>query len=305
MMGKQSGQQEMVFIDIESMIPGNHLLRKIDKLVDFSFIYEKASGYYAKKGRPSIDPVLLVKMLLIGYLYGIKSERRLEQEVHLNIAYRWFCGLKLTDRVPDHSTFSQNRRRRFCDNSFFKSIFIQIVQLCVNNGLVNGECVVCDGTFLPSEVSAQSGMIVEQVVQKSMQSYLDELDKELTMQPGYKAVQSRSKVVSKHTSKTDPECGFMRKRQKAGLGYLAETTVDCMHGIITGMDVYPANIKESSIVLNHLKNQMIDSAFRIKRLALDGGSTSRIRASSNRRLYSCYTLLKWTGETWVYISAGK
>ncbi len=271
MMGKQSGQQEMVFIDMESMIPENHLLRKINKLVDFSFIYEIASGYYAKKGRPSIDPVLLIKMLLIGYLYGIKSERRLEQEVNLNIAYRWFCGLNLSDRVPDHSTFSQNRRRRFRDNGFFKAIFIEIVKLCVDNGLVDGQCVVCDGSFLPSEVAAQSGMIIEQTVQKSMQSYLDELDKELAMQPGYKAVQPGSTVISKHTSKTDPECGYIRKRKKAGLGYLAETTVDCKHGIITGMDVYPANTKESSIVLKHLKDQMVNSEFEIKRLALDGG----------------------------------
>jgi len=271
MMGKQSGQQEMIFIDMESMIPKNHLLRRIEKLVDFSFIYDKASEYYAEKGRPSADPVLLIKMLLIGYLYGIKSERRLEQEVNLNIAYRWFCGLRLSDRVPDHSTFSQNRRRRFRDGCFIKTIFVEIVKLCVDNNLVDGQCVVCDGTFLPSEVSAKSGIIIEQVIEKSMQSYLDELDKELTMQPGYKEVQPRPKVVSNHTSKTDPECGFMRKRKDAGLGYLAETTVDCKHGIITGMDVYPANTKESSIVLRHLKDQMLDGQFAIKRLALDGG----------------------------------
>ena len=113
MMGKQIGQIQMVILDIDSMIPEDHLLRRIKNCVNFDFIYEKAVPYYSHVGRKSIDPVILIKMLLIGYLYGIKSERRLEEEVSLNLAYRWFCGIDLMDRVPDHSTFSQNRRRRF------------------------------------------------------------------------------------------------------------------------------------------------------------------------------------------------
>jgi transposase len=148
MMGKQSGQIEMAIIDMEQMIPQNHLLRKINQIVDFSFIYEQAASLYAKNGRPSIDPVLLIKMLLVGYIYGIKSERRLEQEVQLNIAYRWFCGLQLTERVPDHSTFSQNRRRRFGNSILFREIFYEIVRQCIDRGLVDGEHTVCDGSFL-------------------------------------------------------------------------------------------------------------------------------------------------------------
>ena len=113
MMGRQSEQIQMVILDIDSMIPEDHLLRQIKNCVNFDFIYEKAAPYYSHVGRKSIDPVVLIKMLLIGYLYGIKSERRLEEEVSLNLAYRWFCGIDLMDRVSDHSTFSQNRRRRF------------------------------------------------------------------------------------------------------------------------------------------------------------------------------------------------
>ena len=113
MMGKQSEQIQMVILDIDSMIPEAHLLRRIKNCVNFDFIYEKAAPYYSPIGRKSIDPVVLIKMLLIGYLYGIKSERRLEEEVSLNLAYRWFCGIDLMHKVPDHSTFSQNRRRRF------------------------------------------------------------------------------------------------------------------------------------------------------------------------------------------------
>lgn len=107
MMGKQTGQIQMLILDINSMIPETHLLRQIKNCVNFDFIYEKTAPYYSKVGRKSIDPVILIKMLLIGYLYGIKSERRLEEEVSFNPAYRWFCGLDLMHGVPDHSTFSQ------------------------------------------------------------------------------------------------------------------------------------------------------------------------------------------------------
>jgi transposase len=271
MMGKHNGQIEMAVIDMEQMIPPNHLLRKINQLVNFGFIYEQAAELYAKSGRPSIDPVLLVKMLLVGYLYGIKSERRLEQEVQLNIAYRWFCGLQLTERVPDHSTFSQNRRRRFGNSGLYREIFYEIVRQCIDRGLADGEQTVCDGSFLPAEVSKSSCITVEANVKKSMQSYLDILDEELAAQPGYKPIERKTQEVRRLTSKTDLDCGFIHHGKKNGLGYLAEATVDCRHGIVTGIDVYPANEKESGIVLRHLENQMQASGLRIKQLALDGG----------------------------------
>lgn len=112
-MGRQLNQMSMGIVDISEMVPENHLLMKISRCIDFEFIYSKAESYYASRGRKSIDPVSLIKMLLIGYLYGIRSERRLEEEVTLNLAYRWFCGFNIMDRIPDHSVFSQNRRRRF------------------------------------------------------------------------------------------------------------------------------------------------------------------------------------------------
>lgn len=149
MMGKQSGQIQMVILDIDSMIPDNHLLRQIKNCVNFDFIYEKAAPYYSNTGRKSIDPVILIKMLLIGYLYGIKSERRLEEEVSLNLAYRWFCGIDLMHKVPDHSTFSQNRKRRFKDAGIFRDIFIEIVLKCIELGLVSGKQVLLMVRFFP------------------------------------------------------------------------------------------------------------------------------------------------------------
>lgn len=149
MMGRQSEQIQMVILDIDSMIPEDHLLRQIKNCVNFDFIYEKAAPYYSHVGRKSIDPVVLIKMLLIGYLYGIKSERRLEEEVSLNLAYRWFCGIDLMNRVPDHSTFSQNRRRRFQEAGIFREIFNEIVLMCMEFGIISGETGVADGSFRP------------------------------------------------------------------------------------------------------------------------------------------------------------
>lgn len=158
------------------MIPKNHLLRQIKDTVNFDFIYEKAAPYYSNIGRKSIDPVLLVKMLLIGYLYGIKSERRLEEEITFNLAYRWFCDIDLMQRVPDHSTFSQNRKRRFKDSSFFREIFNEIVLQCIRLGIVSGETGVADGSFLPSNVSWESRYESLETIQHSTIRYMEETD---------------------------------------------------------------------------------------------------------------------------------
>lgn len=111
---KNNFQLKMHMVTIEDLVPQEHLLRKIDSLIDFSFIYdEMVDSYCSNNGRPSVDPVILVKYILIGFLYGIPSERRIEQEICVNMAYRWFFGLDITDKVPNHSTISQNRRKRF------------------------------------------------------------------------------------------------------------------------------------------------------------------------------------------------
>lgn len=176
MMGRKSKQLCMVMIDMEELIPKDHLVRKIKEAIDFDFIYEEAETYYSVIGRPSIDPVCLMKMLLIGYLYGIRSERRLEEEITLNMAYRWFCDFDLMDRIPDHSTFSQNRRRRFNDSIIFRQIFNRIVEKCIEAGIASGETAVSDGSFVPANVSWQSKVEVTVLVEKSTVEYMEALD---------------------------------------------------------------------------------------------------------------------------------
>ena len=129
-------------------MPCEHFLRDLARLVDFDFIYGLVAPLYSDVGRPSVDPVIIVKSLLLGYLYGIPSERRLEQEIRVNIAYHWFLGLNLGDPVPDHSTFSQLRRRKFSDGMLFQKIFDEVVRHCIETGLVTGKTLVMDATHV-------------------------------------------------------------------------------------------------------------------------------------------------------------
>lgn len=168
------------------LIPDNHLLRKIDARISFSFIYDLLTPFYSAVGRPSVDPVSMFKMLLVGYLYGIKSERRLVQEIQLNIAYRWFCGFELSDKIPDHSTFSKTRIRKWNESQLFSKVFVEIVRQCIEAGLVDGKEMAADGSYLPAQVSRNSWVDLETTVEQSMFSYLDALDQELSEQPGFK-----------------------------------------------------------------------------------------------------------------------
>ena len=120
-------------------MPQNHLLRGIDRYLDLSGLRQHLAGFYSRTGRPSIDPELMVRMLLLGYRLGIRSERRLCEEVHLNLAYRWFCRLGLADSLPDHSTFSKNRHGRFRDSDMLRFVFEQVLARCMAEGLVGGE----------------------------------------------------------------------------------------------------------------------------------------------------------------------
>jgi transposase len=177
MMGRNEvSQNKLEFIVLDEFVPKNHILRMIKEKIDFTFIYDKMEKYYSNLGRKSIDPVLLFKMLLVGYLFNIKSERELEEQVHLNIAYRWFLNLDLSDPVPDHSTFSQNRRRRFKNSEVFQEIFDYIVKLCIQEGLIEGEIILSDSTHIKANASKEKVEVIE--VEKKPSEYLNTLEEE-------------------------------------------------------------------------------------------------------------------------------
>lgn len=172
---KRESQNEAEFVFIEDLVPQDHLLRKVDKYIDFSFIGEKVRPFYSENnGRPS-DPIMLFKMMFIGYFYGIRSERQLEREVQTNIAYRWFLGLKLNDPVPDHSTISWNRRTRFKDTNIFQEIFDEMVLLAMNHKMVGGRVLFTDSTHL--KANANKHKFSREEVEVETREYIEELNK--------------------------------------------------------------------------------------------------------------------------------
>jgi len=151
MMGRQEAQDELFYrFRLEDHIPADHLLRKIDWLLDFESLRPEFAKLYSAIGRPSIDPELMIRMLLVDYLYGIRSETRLCEEVHLNLGYRWFCRLGLEDKVPDRSSFSKNRHGRFAEGDILRRVFEMVVGQCAGFGLVGGTGAAVDGSTMGS-----------------------------------------------------------------------------------------------------------------------------------------------------------
>src|SRR5215470_4855641 len=157
MMGQQMrNESPFYYFRWEEQIPQDHLLRLIDRHVDLSFVRERLRRFYSGTGRPSIDPEVLLRLLLVGYLYGITSERRLLEEVRMHLAYRWFTRLDFSQEIPDHSTFSKNRHGRFRQSGMFREVFEEIVRRCLAAGLVEGRNLAVDGTLVQANASPQS-----------------------------------------------------------------------------------------------------------------------------------------------------
>ena len=150
MMGARQVDQAALFYEfsLDRHVPGDHLLRSIDRFVELDALRRELAPFYSAIGRPSIDPELMIRMLLVGYCFGIRSERRLCEEVHLNLAYRWFCRLGLEGAVPDHSTFSKNRHGRFRDSDLLRQLFEATVRRCMDEGLIGGDGFAVDASLI-------------------------------------------------------------------------------------------------------------------------------------------------------------
>src|SRR5262244_3169666 len=178
MMGHHSRSEALFYyFRLEDHVPENHLLRLIDKHISFDFVREGLKESYSDTGRPSIDPELLLRILLIGYLYGITSERRLVEELDMHLAWRWFTGLGFDQDIPHHSTFSKNRHGRFQESRLFQELFEEIVARCVEAGLVKGEHMSVDGSFIQANADHHSRVPREQLteiaqVNRTVREYL-------------------------------------------------------------------------------------------------------------------------------------
>ena len=202
MMGERTVMQEALFygFSLERHVPNDHMLRRIDRFVDLSGVRSHLAPYYSDVGRPSIDPELMIRMLLVGYCFGIRSERRLCDEVHLNLAYRWFCRLGLDGDVPDHSTFSKNRHGRFRDSDLLRQVFETVVARCMTEGLVGGEGFAVDASMIVADAHRQRGVAssdeLDPASNRAVAEYLAVLDDA--------AFGGATPVEPKFVSPTDP-----------------------------------------------------------------------------------------------------
>lgn len=271
-------QTEMEFISIEQLVPEDHLLRVIEAHYDFGFVRKRMEPLYSKNhGRPAIDPVLLFKMLFIGYMFGIRSERQLEKEVQVNMAYRWFLNLGLTDKVPHHSTISQNRRRRFQGTDVFRQMFEDVVQYAYENEFIEGKTLYSDSTHL--KANANKKKFTRELVKKATQTYLEELEQaveEDRIEHGKKPL-AQNKSEEEQTkeikvSKSDPESGYMARTNKPeGFHYLDHRTCDGKNNIISDVHITPGNINDSTVYLDRLQYQEKRFGFNVKAVGLDSG----------------------------------
>jgi len=264
-------------VTLEELVPADHLLRKIDASVDFSFIHDVTAPHYcADNGRPPLDPTLMFKALFIGYLFGVRSERQLVREIEVNVAYRWFLGLRLTDKVFDASTLSQNRRRRFADATAPQAIFDRIVEQAIGLGLVEGATLYTDSTHLKANANKNKYDVA--MVAKSRAAYWAALDAAVEEdriahgKPPLEAKPREPEVSPTKVSRTDPEAGYMARDGKPkGFFYLDHRTVDGRVGIITDTHATPATVHDSIPYLERLDRQRERFGFNVTSVGLDAG----------------------------------
>lgn len=238
MMGLQS-EPDQLFYDfhLDDHVPEDHLLRKIDRFLDFDDLRQKLKPFYCSNGRPSIDPELLLRMLIVGYCFAIRSERRLCEEVHLNLAYRWFCRLGLDGKVPDHSTFSLNRNGRFRDSGIFRHLFEGTVQRCIDEGLIGGESFAVDASLIQADANKQRSLPGDEWnietlpvdAKRSVRDYIDTLNDE--------AFGAASDKQPKFISPSDPAAQWTGAlRGPAFFAYATNYLIDTDNAVIVDVE---------------------------------------------------------------------
>ena len=246
MMGEPAGRQDRLFyeFDLEDMVPGDHLLRRIDAALNLSWLRGEIKAHYSHLGCPSICPELMVRMLIVGYCYSIRSERRLCQEVKVNLAYRWFCGLGLEDKVPHHSTFSVNRHGRFRDSDILRKVFEEVVCGCMTAGLVGGEGFAVDASVIEANASR---------FQRVEGSEVDWTDAQRARHPVSEylvALESENPPTNperapKAMSPSDPCAAWTtRGRNKVMFGYSLNYLIDMENAVILDVEATPTRLSK-------------------------------------------------------------
>jgi transposase len=267
-----NNRKQIELVSIEDLVPQEHLVRKIDKAIDFNFIYDEVKDLYDVKGKPSIDPVALIKIALIQYMFGIRSMRQTIKELEVNMAYRWFCGFGITDNIPHFSTFGKNYTRRFADTDVFEKIFARILNIAITNGFVNCKAAYIDSTHI--KASANKKKKREYFVKKETRDYHDKLFEEINED---RKENDKKELIDKDDdgeikitkSTTDPDAGeFHKGEHEKQFAYSAHVACD-KNAFVLDFTVTPANKHDStefSPLFKRIKNK-----FNPKYIGLDAG----------------------------------
>ena len=247
MMGHRQVEQAALFYEfsLEKHVPGDHLLRSIDRFVELGELRRELATFYSAIGRPSIDPELMIRMLIVGYCFAIRSERRLCEEVHLNLAYRWFCRLGLDGQVPDHSTFSKNRHGRFRECDLLRRVFETVLRRCIREGLVGGEGFAVDASLIKADANRQKGIegdkgLPSDASGRAVEEYLAVLDDA--------AFGAATEVTPKFVSPTDPAARWTGAHGgQAFFAYSTNYLIDVEHAIIVDVEATTA-IRQAEVL---------------------------------------------------------
>ncbi len=272
MMGQQNRSESLFYyFRIEDHIPEDHLLRLVDRHIDFAFVRETLKASYSHTGRPSIDPEVLLRILLIGYLYGITSECRLVEDVGMHLAYRWFTGLGFDQEIPRNSTFSKNRHGRFQESPLFLELFERIVQHCMNVGLLKGADLSVDSTQIRADASPDRTITPEQLpevakVNRTVREYVERIESENPIaEPAQTADPTSSEAEGKpelrrtyrnsppmKISTTDPEAALSSKRGASEFAYYDNYLIDNRSCVVAGVMATPARLSQEIIAARQM-----------------------------------------------------
>jgi transposase len=266
MMGRLNRDQEQLFYSfrLDEIVPDDHLVRAIAAVLDLSWVHAELASYYPEIGRPSIDPVLMIRMLIVGYVFAIRSERALCREIQVNLAYRWFCGLSIEDKVPDHSAFSRARNERFGDSAIFRSVFERVVGACIGAGLVGGEGFAVDASLIAADANKRRSIpgsewnkeLYVQQVSRATKEYLATLDNA--------AFGAASDVTPKFVSPSDPAAQWTgAMRGAAFFAYADNYLIDVKFGVIMDVEASRA-IRQAEVRASKTMIERTEERFDIK-----------------------------------------
>jgi transposase len=297
MMGRQKNGQGQFFyeFDLDEVVPAEHAVRQIDAVLDLNWVHKELAPYYSHTGRPSVDPVLMIRMLIVGYAFAIRSERRICAEVQVNLAYRWFCRLGIEDNIPDHSIFSRARHERFRESDIFRRVFEAVVAMCIAAGLVGGEGFSIDASLIKADVDKKRRASGDQPIawprqeeaSRAVREYLAALDASRSDEDGGEdgdglSRGGRRRTPPKEVSLTDPQAAWItRKGIDPFFAYDVNYLIDNQAGIIVDAEGTRANRVEEIAVTQTMVDR-VERRFGLRPQRLAGDTA-----------YGVGRLLKW------------